>query len=46
MGILNLLRQKFGSMHLAVRAQKGSISEDDYMNKIKEALKQIGVDID
>jgi hypothetical protein len=46
MGILNLLQQKFGSMHLTVRAQKGTISEDDYVNKIKEALKQIGVETD
>ena len=44
MGILNLLQQRFGSMHLTVTAQKGSISEDDYVNKIKEALKQIGVE--
>jgi hypothetical protein len=46
MGILNLLQQRFGSMHLAVTAQNGSISEDDYVNKIKEALKQIGIEID
>jgi hypothetical protein len=33
-------------MHLAIIAQKGSISENDYVNKIKEALNQIGVEID
>jgi hypothetical protein len=33
-------------MHLVISAQKGSISEDDYVDKIKEALKQIGIKID
>jgi hypothetical protein len=46
MGILNFLQHRFESMHLTVTALKGSISEDDYVNKIKEALKQIGVDIE
>jgi hypothetical protein len=46
MGILNLLQHRFESMHLIVTAQNGSISEDDYVNKIKEALEQIGVEIE
>jgi hypothetical protein len=45
MGIINLLQQKFESIHLEIKAQKGSISEDDYDSKIKEALRQMGIEI-
>lgn len=46
MGIMHLLQQKFETVNLQIRAEKGSMSEHDYQNKIKEALKQLGIDID
>jgi hypothetical protein len=46
MGVMNLLQQKFESLHVEIRARDGSITEDDYVNKIKEALRQLGIRID
>lgn len=46
MGVLNLLQQKFDSIHIHIEAKKGSISEEDYTNKIKEALRQLGIHVD
>jgi hypothetical protein len=45
MGIMNLLQQKFEAIHLEIKAQKGSVSDDDYESKIKEALRQMGIEI-
>jgi hypothetical protein len=44
MGIMNLLQQKFEAIHLEIKAQKGSISDYDYDSKIKEALRQLGIE--
>ncbi len=46
MGVMNFLQQKFESLHVEIRARGGSITEDDYINKIKEALRQLGIRID
>lgn len=46
MGLMSLLHQKFESLHVELRASNGSISEDDYTNKVKEALKQLGIQIE
>jgi hypothetical protein len=46
MGVLNLLQQRFGSIHLEIKAHRGSISQDDYVNKIEETLRQLGIEID
>jgi len=43
MGMMNLLQSKFDEITIDLKAEKGELSKDDYENKIKEALRQIGV---
>jgi hypothetical protein len=31
---------------MEIRAKEGSLTEDGYSNKIKEALRQLGIEID
>jgi hypothetical protein len=44
MGIINLLQSKYRSLRITIKATEGSMSQDDYVNKIKESLRQLGVD--
>jgi hypothetical protein len=46
MGVMNYLQSKFQSLEMEIRAREGSLSEDDYANKIREALKQLGIEIE
>lgn len=46
MGVMNFLQSKFQSMEMEIRAKDGSLSEDEYSNKIKEALRQLGIEIE
>ena len=46
MGIMNFLQSKFKNLKVKIDASEGSISEEDYKNKIKEALRQLGIDVD
>ncbi len=46
MGVMHYLQSKFQSMELEIRARDGSISEDDYSNKIREALRQLGIEFE
>jgi hypothetical protein len=46
MGMMSLLQSKFQDLRITVKATEGSISEEDYTNKIKETLKQLGIDFD
>ncbi len=43
MGMMSFLQSKFQELHISVKATEGSISEEDYLNKIKETLKQLGI---
>ena len=45
MGVMNYLQSKFQSLEMEIRARDGSMSEEEYSNKIKEALRQLGIDI-
>ena len=45
MGVMNLLQSKFESLEIELTASDGEISEQDYEDKIKEAFRQLGVDI-
>ncbi len=45
MGIMNLLQSKYQSLRITVKASDGSMSRDDYVNKIKESLRQLGIDM-
>jgi hypothetical protein len=46
LGLLNYIQSKFDDVEIKIVAQEGSIGKDDYENKIKEALKQLGIDLD
>jgi hypothetical protein len=46
MGVMNLLQSKFQTLELGIKASDGSMSEEDYSNKIKEALRQLGIKLD
>jgi hypothetical protein len=45
MGVMNLLQSKFDNLEIELTANGGEISEQDYEDKIKEAFRQLGVDI-
>ncbi len=46
MGMMSFLQSRFQDLHISVKATEGSISEEDYVNKIKETLKQLGIDFE
>jgi hypothetical protein len=46
MGIMNLLQNKFETLELELNAKDGSITEQDYEDKIEEAFRQLGIDVE
>lgn len=45
LGLLNYLQSKFDSIEIKIVAEEGAIEKEDYENKIKEALRQLGSEI-
>jgi len=45
MGMMNFLQSKFQSLDVELTAREGSLSEEEYASKIKEALRQLGVSL-
>ncbi|MCX7817116.1 MAG: hypothetical protein N2317_06370, partial [Syntrophales bacterium] len=45
MGIMNLLQSKFNALSLELRASDGSLSKQEYEDKVLEALRQLGIKI-
>jgi hypothetical protein len=45
MGVMNLLQHKFNRLEVALAAEEGEISEQDYEDKIREAFRQMGVEV-
>ncbi|MGC8696298.1 MAG: ATP-binding protein [Conexivisphaera sp.] len=45
MGMMNFLQHKFKKLKIRIEATDGSISNDEYENKVKETLRQLGVEI-
>jgi len=45
LGLLNYLQSKFDDVEIKIIAREGFIEKDDYENKIKEVLKQLGISI-
>ena len=43
MGIMNLLQSKFENLEIEIMATDGSISDQDYEDKIMEAFRQLGI---
>lgn len=46
MGVMNLLQSKFESLEIELIANEGTISEQDYEDKIREAFRQLGIELD
>jgi hypothetical protein len=46
MPMMHFLQSKFEELRLTINANKGSISDEEYENKIKETLRQLGIKID
>jgi len=46
MGILNLLQKLFDNLQIEIKAEEGEISEDDFEDKIQEALMQLGIKLE
>lgn len=45
MGVMNLLQNKFETLKMELIACDGNISEQDYEDKIKEAFRQMGIEL-
>jgi hypothetical protein len=46
MPMMHFLQSKFEGLKLTINATKRSISDEEYENKIKETLRQLGIKID
>ncbi len=46
MGMMNFLQSRFQSLDVELTAREGSLSEEEYASKIKEALRQLGVSLE
>jgi hypothetical protein len=46
MGMMNFLQSKFQSLDVELTAREGSLSDEEYASKIKEALRQLGVSLE
>ena len=45
MGVMNLLQHKFKRLDVVLAAEEGEISEQEYEDKIREAFRQMGVEV-
>lgn len=45
MSVINLLQHRFDRLDIVLATQEGEISEQDYEDKIKEAFRQLGIEI-
>jgi hypothetical protein len=45
MGVMNLLQHKFNRLEVVLSAAGGWISEQDYEDKIREAFRQLGIEV-
>jgi hypothetical protein len=46
MGVMNLLQSKFETLEIELRAKDGTITEQDYDDKVKETFRQLGIEVD
>ena len=45
MGVLNYLQSKYGHMNVSLHLDRGQMTEQEYEDKVKEAFRQMGIDI-
>jgi hypothetical protein len=46
MGVLNYLQSKYEHMNISLHLDRGQMTEQEYEDKVKEAFRQMGIDID
>ncbi|MEM4317790.1 MAG: hypothetical protein QXQ68_07005 [Candidatus Nitrosocaldaceae archaeon] len=46
LGLLNYIQSKFDDVEIKITAREGAIKKEDYENKIKETLRQLGINIE
>jgi hypothetical protein len=46
MGVMNLLQHKFDRLDITLSADDGEISEQEYEDKIREAFRQLGIEVE
>jgi len=46
MGVMNLLQSRFDTLELQIIARDGTISKEDYEQKIEEAFGQLGIELE
>jgi len=44
LGMINFIQKKFASVNIKINAQEGEIDKQDYEDKIKEILRQMGIE--
>ncbi len=45
MGVLNYLQSKYERMDIGLHLEKGQLTEQEFEDKVKEAFRQMGIDI-
>lgn len=45
MGVMNYLQSRFGNIEIELIASEGNISEQEYEDKIREAFRQMGIEV-
>jgi len=46
MGVMNLLQHKFNRLEVVLAVDEGEISEQEYEDKIQEAFRQLGIEVE
>ena len=46
MGVLNYLQSKYEHMDISLHLDRGQMTEQEYEDKVKEAFRQMGIDIE
>ena len=45
MGVMNFLQHRFNRLKIVLSAEDGEITEQEYEDKIKEAFRQLGIEV-
>jgi hypothetical protein len=46
MGMMNFIQRKFEELRITIKATKGSVSDEEYEMKMRETLRQLGIEMD
>jgi len=45
MGVLNYLQSRYNRLEISINVGEGQLSEQEYEDKVKEAFRQMGIDL-